>query len=136
MCIRDRMVTGNAKIPANEKAVAEITSAYEKSRAVAVTPPEAMLDSKWAYTNFGAPGKVAKRDHVADLDVTLITFENGVRLNLKKTDFEANRIRLSVRIGTGQLTEPRDKPGLALYLSRTYNEGGLGKHSADDLRRI
>jgi zinc protease len=130
------MVTGNAKIPADEKAVAEITAAYEKSRAVAVTPPEAMADSKWAYTNFGTPGKVTKREHIDDLDVTLLTFENGVRLNLKKTDFEANRIRLSVRIGSGQLTEPRDQPGLSSYLLQTYTEGGLGKHSVDDLRRI
>ncbi len=130
------MVTGNAKIPADEKAVAEITSVYEKSRAVAVTAPDAMAESKWAYTNFGAPGKVVKREHIDDLDATLITFENGVRLNLKKTDFEANSIRASVRVGGGRLTEPKDKPGLATYANQTYTEGGLGKHSVDDLRRI
>jgi zinc protease len=130
------MVSGNAKISGDNQATAAIQSAYEKSRAVAVSPPETLADAKWAYTNFGAPGKVAKRDHIADLDVTLLQFENGVRLNLKKTDFEANRIRMSVRIGNGQLTEPRDKPGLATYLGWTFTEGGLGKHSADDLRRI
>lgn len=132
------LVTGNAKIPVDdkEKALAEIKGAYEKSRAIAVTPPAAIQDAKWAYTNFGQPGKVAKREHVQDLDVTLLTFENGVRLNLKKTDFESNRIRISVRIGNGQLTEPRDKPGLAFYAGQTFTLGGLGQHSADDLRRI
>ena len=128
------LVTGNAK--PGDDATAAIASAYEKSRAVAVAPPEAVADARWAYTDFGAPGKIAKREHIDDLDLTLATFENGVRLNLKKTDFEANRIRVSVRLGTGQLTEPADRPGLAYYTNQTFTAGGLGRHSADDLRRI
>ncbi|HVS51172.1 MAG TPA: insulinase family protein [Opitutaceae bacterium] len=140
------MVTGNARIdPSSASAAAgassgvaeqAIASVYEKSRAVAVAPPEKIADTQWAYTDFGAPGKIAQRQHVDDLDLTLVRFENGVRLNLKKTDFEANRIRLNVRVGTGQLTEPRDEPGLATYTSQTFSAGGLGKHSVDDLRRI
>ena len=144
------LVTGNAKIAdgavaaaadgpaAKEAGEAEkiIAARFEKSRAVAVTPSARTEDSSWAYTDFGSPGKVAKREQVADLDLTLLTFENGVRLNLKKTDFEANSIRISVRIGHGSLIEPRDQPGLGYYAGHTYIEGGLGKHSADDLRRI
>ncbi len=130
------LVTGNAKLPAGERATAEIAAAFEKSRAIAVAAPEAMAEAKWAYTDFGPAGKVAQRDHVADLGVTRVTFENGVRLNLKPTDFEANRIRLTARLGTGRLTEPEDQPGLAVYTNQTYNAGGLGRHSADDLRRI
>jgi zinc protease len=131
------MVTGNAKIQASvatpEQAIA---STYEKSRATPVAPPETIADQAWAYTQFGAAGKIAQRQRVEDLDITLITFANGVRLNLKKTDFEANSIHINVRLGTGQLTEPRERPGLAAYTSLTYNAGGLGKHSSDDLRRI
>ena len=130
------MVTGNAKIEPADRATAVIQSAYEKSLSVPVAPPEKMTEAKWAYTDFGPAGKVAKREHIGDLDVTLLQFENGVRLNLKKTDFEANRIRMSLRLGSGQLTEPRDKPGLASYLGWTYTEGGLGRHSVDDLRQI
>ncbi len=128
------LVTGNAKIDGD--ASATIAATYEKSRAVAVAAPAAEADLRWAYTDFGAPGKIAKRDHLDDLDVTLIAFENGVRLNLKKTDFEANRIRVSVRIGTGQLTEPKSQPGLATYTGLTFTAGGLGKYSVDDLRRL
>ena len=128
------LVTGNAKIDGD--ASAAIAATYEKSRAIAVATSDTVADTKWAYTNFGAPGKIAKRDHIDDLDVTLLSFENGVRLNLKKTDFEANRIRLNVRIGTGQLTAPKTQPGLATYTGITFTAGGLGQHSADDLRRI
>ena len=128
------MVTGNAQIAGDD--VAAIRAAYDKAHAEPVAAPEAINDAKWGYTDFGAPGKVEQRRHVDDLDITLVTFANGVRLNLKKTDFEANSIRLALRIGNGQLTEPRDKPGLSAYTSQTYSAGGLGKHSADDLRRI
>lgn len=128
------LVTGNAKIEGDD--VATIRAAYEKAHAVAVTAPPKIADVKWGYTDFGPPGQVTKREHIDDLDVTLVTFANGVRLNLKKTDFEANRIRLNLRVGNGQLTEPKDKPGLAVYTGETFVAGGLGKHSADDLRRI
>ena len=130
------MVTGNARLPAGDQAVAAITAAFEKSRASAVAAPAATAEAVWGYTSFGPPGKVAQRVSLADLEVILLTFENGVRLNLKKTDFEANRIRVNVRFGGGQLTEPRDQPGLAAYAGQTFTEGGLGRHSADELRRV
>ena len=128
------MVTGNADIPGDDSAT--IQAAYEKAHAVAVTAPAKITEQTWGYTDFGQPGQVVKRDHVDDLDVTLVQFANGVRLNLKKTNFESNVIRISLRVGNGQLTEPRDKPGLSAYMSQTFVEGGLGKHSVDDLQRI
>ncbi len=127
-------VSGNVKIPGDAKAA--IAAAYETSRAVKVEPPAAEAELKWAYTDFGPAGKVAKREHVADLDLTLVTFANGVRLNLKKTPFEANRIRVVARVGRGMLTQPLDRPGLANLAGGTFVGGGLGQHSADDLRRI
>jgi zinc protease len=127
-------VSGNASIPGD--AAAAITAAYDKAHAAPVTAPQKQDDVQWKYTDFGAPGKVVQRQHVDDLDLELVTFANGVRLNLKKTDFEANRIRVGVRLGTGQLTEPKDKPGLAFFASNTFTAGGLGQHSTDDLRRI
>ncbi len=128
------MVSGNSKIDGD--AAAAITAAYTKAHEAAVAAPEKQVDLAWGYTDFGPAGKIAQRSHVDDLDITLITFENGVRLNLKKTDFAANQIQLMVRVGSGQLTEPKDQPGLANYASGTYTPGGLGKLSADDLRRV
>ncbi|MBA2432191.1 MAG: insulinase family protein, partial [Chthoniobacterales bacterium] len=128
------MVSGNAKIEGDPSAA--ITAAYEQARRVAVAPPEGNEQDTWAYTHFGAPGEITKREHIADLDIHLITFANGVRLNLKKTDFEAGRISLGARIGHGSITEPPDQRGLAALAGGTFAAGGLGKHSADDLRRI
>jgi zinc protease len=131
---RNVLVTGNAKIEGD--APSAILAAYGESTAVAVTAPEARADVPWAYTNFGPPGKVAHREYLADLDVTLVTFENGVRVNLKKTDFSANRVSVNLSVGVGRLTEPSTQPGLGIYAARTQLGGGLGKHSADELRRV
>lgn len=127
-------VFGNAVIEG--EAEAAIRSAYEASRSQPVAPPAATTEVAFAYTDFGAPGTVTTRTEVEDLGISLITFANGVRFNLKPTDFEAGRIRMSVRLGAGQLTEPADKPGLSFFTGNVFVEGGLGKHSSDDLRRI
>jgi len=127
-------VSGNAAIAGDP--VAAIVRAYGDARSVAVKPPEAKAVLKFAYTDFGPPGQIAAQRQVDDLGITLATFANGVRVNLKKTDFEANRIRLNVRVGAGRLLESQDEPGLAFFADSTFTAGGLGKHSADDLERI
>ena len=127
-------VTGNVKIPG--AATAAIALAYDQAHAVAITRPEADKRLEWGYGDFGPAGAIAKREHIADLDVVLITFENGTRLNLKRTDFEAGRIRLSARVGNGGMTVPAEKRGLGMLAANTFVPGGLGKHSADDLRQL
>jgi zinc protease len=128
------MVTGDAKIFGD--APTAIAAKYNEAHAVAITAPDADRKSAWGYTDFGAPGEIAKREHVADLDIELVTFKNGVRLNLKKTDFEAGRIAASARAGNGAMTEPVSQRGLAALAFGTFTRGGLGKHSADDLRDL
>lgn len=126
-------ITGNLKL---DQAEQQIAAAYEASRAVAVQPPAKIEDAQFAYTAFGAPGTVKQEQKVDDLGTTLLQFANGVRLNLKPTDFEAGRVRVSVRVGGGRLTEPKELPGLAFFAGNTFLLGGLGKHSADDLQRV
>ena len=100
-------------------------------------PPPVSVVPVWGYSDFGPAGAVASRTHVDDLDFTEVAFANGVRLNLKKTNFEKNAVRVAARLGTGQLTEPAaTEPGLSTFASLTFSVGGLGKHSLDDLQRV
>jgi len=128
------MVSGNAQIPGD--AAAAIAAAYQASHAVAVQAPAVQADRQFAYRDFGPPGAILSRQRVEDLDLTEVVFANGVRVNLKKTPFEANRIRIRVRVGGGEMTEPKDEPGLGAFTGITFSAGGLGRHSADDLQRI
>ncbi|MGC4071259.1 MAG: insulinase family protein [Nibricoccus sp.] len=131
-------VMGNVKIDTTAGASpdAQILAAYEKARAVAVAAPKKTADAAFAYTDFGPAGKVTSHKHVDDLDLELVSFANNVRLNIKKTSFEAGKIRTIIRVGGGRLTEPKNQPGLSLFTRAVFTTGGLGKHSFDEVQRI
>ncbi|MCE9519074.1 MAG: insulinase family protein [Verrucomicrobia bacterium] len=126
-------IGGNLKLDDAEKT---ILAAYQESRKTPVSAPQQDTEAHFAYAEFGAPGKIMKRVEVKDLEVTQVIFENGVRANLKKTDFEKNSVRLLVNFGGGKLSAPSDKPGLIPYTQSVFEAGGLEKHSVDDLRRL
>jgi zinc protease len=126
-------VGGNLKL---DDASNTILAAYKESAKVEVAAPKQEDDAVFAYTNFGAPGKVAKREEVKDLEITQVVFENGVRVNLKKTDFEQKSVRVLAHFGGGKLEVPSDKPGILPFAQSVFTSAGLEKHSVDDLRRI
>jgi len=127
------MVTGNLEL---EKANETILAAYKKSEATAVEPPEVIEEKAFAYSELPEPGKIAKKNVVEDIEVTQLTLENGVRVNLKVTDFEDETIHVKARFGGGRLVEPKDKPGLAFFASSIFSDGGLGAHDADAIKRL
>jgi zinc protease len=124
-------VSGNAKI---EEPVAAIQSAYDESKAVAVTAPEEKAIGEFAYAKLPEPGTVAERKEVEDLGVTQLRFANNVRVNLKVTEFEDAVVYVKARIGGGLLTEP--SPGLSFLLGSIFTKGGLEAHSDDDLQAL
>ena len=129
-------VFGNTDLGTDAAPAVAISQAYEAAESTEVAPPAERADTPWAYTDFGPAGTVASRREVTDLGITEVAFANGVRLNLKRTDFEAGTISVLARVGIGQLDEPRDQPGLAFFGNVAFTAGGLGRHSADELRRI
>jgi zinc protease len=129
-------VFGNTDLGAPDVARATIAAAFTAAETLHVSPPAERADAPWAYENFGPAGEIAERRDIADLEISQVVFANGARLNLKRTDFEAGVISLRARVGVGQLTEPRDQPGLAFFAGAAFTASGLGQHSADELRRI
>lgn len=119
-----------------ENAEKELSALFEDSRGKPVTAPAARAQAPFAYTNFGKPGTVTSRKEIKDLGVTQLVLSNQVRVNLKPTDFEKGKIRVFTRIGSGQLTQPKDSPMLDVFATAIFEGGGLGKHSNDDLQEI
>lgn len=126
-------VSGKSEI---DKPEATILAALGESAKVAVAPLAESGAGAFAYNDFGAPGRVVEDRRVADLDIRLVRFANNVRLNLKKTDFEKDRVRVSIRIGGGALEFGKDKPGLAMFMNSAFAAGGLQKHRFDDLQSV
>jgi zinc protease len=114
----------------------QLGDVYQASRALAVTQPSARDQQAFAYTDFGPPGTVVDDRTIADLGIRTVRFANGVLLNLKKTDFEANRVRYSLRIDGGELHFGKENAPLARLMRSAYVSGGLEKHDIEDLRSI
>ena len=106
------------------------------SNQVAVSAPDQSAAKAFAYDNFGTPGKIAKNAVIADLGIRTLTFANGVKLNIKKTDFEKGKIRFALRFGGGTLTVPQDKASFGIFMNNMAAIGGLKEHSYDELTRI
>jgi zinc protease len=119
-----------------ENATLDMAALFEDSRGVPVEPPAARAVQVFDYTDFGTPGEASVRSEVEDLGITQVVLSNQIRVNLKRTDFERGKIRIAARIGSGKLTQPRDKPMLDVLARQVFEGGGLGRYSLDDLRQI
>ncbi|MDE0571162.1 MAG: insulinase family protein [Verrucomicrobiales bacterium] len=131
----DRQIFIGGNIELN-KADSQIQKAYLSSKLKEVNPPKKEDKAEFAYKNFGKPGQIVERKEDEVLGVVQLRFSNNVRLNLKKTDYEKDSISIGARIGSGMLSVPKDKPGLATVASAIFTAGGLKQHSTDELRRI
>lgn len=117
---------------------AALLAAYHASRqqplpAAAKPDPNEL---EFRYADFGRPGLVAQRRTEADLQVELMTFANGVRLNLRPSDFEPHHFRLSARIGRGVADLPKDKPGLGTLASKLVLVSDLGRNTREEVERL
>lgn len=113
-----------------------IAAALAESAAVAVTPPAETAAVQFAYGDWGAPGKVVADTTVANLGIRTVRFENGLQLNLKRTEFEPGKVAFALRIGEGLAGFPAERQGLRDMLPFVAGVDGLAAHDADELRRV
>lgn len=87
----------------------------------------------WAYTDFGKPGRVARREVVTNPDFVRLHFQNGAILNFKRTDFEADRTAVRVQFGSGQEEFGSTGMMLASIAAGIFPSGGLGRMEYEDI---
>lgn len=114
---------------------AALRDAFQKAMATPVSAyvPEAV--KPWPYADFGPAGLVASRKFVADLGVTLVEFENGVKLTIKPLPSNKDLINIRVRVGLGRLQMPMhviDASDMGLSL---WSSGGLRKMTVTEQAR-
>ena len=131
------LVTGNAVL-GDDKTKPEKTLwiALNESKNVKISKPSETKEVSFPYLpEPKEKGEIWSQKTIPDLGILEVTFKNGVRLNLKKTDFAANEIRLKAIFGPGKSAEPENKPGLALFSEAVINESGLGRLERDEIER-
>jgi zinc protease len=116
----------------------KLTAAWAESGKVEVAAPPELAEQSFAYASDAKIEGVEMRRlaPVEDLGLTQLVFANGVKLNVKPTDFRERQVMVQARFGHGQAgIKPGEAP-LATMVQQVFDAGGLGKHSQDDLRRL
>jgi zinc protease len=112
-----------------------LRAAWDEDMAAPIAASEAQNVGAFAYTDFGTPGTVVADSVEPRTGIREVRFANGVRLNLKKTALEADRIRFVLNLDGGDMLASREHP-LATAMVSTLPAGGLGKHTQDQLASL
>jgi len=118
-----------------DDAESKLEKAYQDSRAIKVVPRADDVVTEFAYTEFGPASKIRVRGEIEDIEITTVEFENNVRLNIKKTDYEKDVIRISAKMGAGSFTYP-DIRGFNSYIGTILSLSGLEAHTVDDIATL
>lgn len=111
------------------KALRDAWNAAAKAK---LTPPQAKAAGAFAYTDFGAAGQVVADSTEPRFGIRQVRFANGVMLNLKRTDLTKDRVQVRLSVDGGNMLATRSDP-LATQMMGVFGQGGLGKHSKDEL---
>lgn len=114
-----------------------LNQTFQLAEAAQLAPPQVEMAKAWPYTNFGPAGKVVERKDLADLGVTLVRFQNGVRLTVKPTKFRDSQVLVRVRLGHGLLDLPKNRP-TPIWAANWggFTEGGLKDLSTEEIDQV
>ena len=132
--LKDPLIRFQGRTPPAGGAEA-IRAAWNAAARVKLTRGTDGANAGFAYTDFGAPGAVVEDSREPLLGIRTVRFANNVMLNLKRTELEADRVQLSLAIDGGELLDTRTNPH-ATEMTGVLAQGGLGKHSQDELQSI
>lgn len=133
VCVRSEIANAGLSTGDPNQAVRAV---YDRSFSAKLERPPPPRPVAFAYGGPNRENKPIDIKHDAFSGVELLRFANGVKFNFKHSDFETDTIRINIRFGSGRLSEPPDKPGLALLTEPFFLNGGLGKHSMANIREL
>ena len=111
---------------------------YDASQKTVLALPESLKQSSFqsVIQNVRDSKIIDTRFH-KNLEVESIRLDNNVRINLKKTDFDKNRILVHVSLGYGLMDFIHTPyPGLNLFLTSSFVASGLKQCDHATLNRI
>lgn len=113
-----------------------VMAALAQSQTTAVAGTEQAQSQTWPYTDFGPASPVVEQTQIADLGVTSVRFQNGVRLIIKPTDYRDDEVLIAVNLAGGRLAMPNDRVLPVWAAGPALIEGGLGQISREDMEAV
>jgi zinc protease len=105
-----------------------LLAAWQENEAAAPLAAYArQAEARWAYWEFGKPGKVAKREVMTNPDFIRLHFRNGVVVNFKPTSLQSGGVEIRVRFGHGERGLDKATRVPAGIAASVFPMGGLGK---------
>ena len=132
------LITGNADLKNSSQKTpqSQIRDVYLAASGTVVNRPAVEKVGSFPYLPMPEDrGKIVSRDVIEDLGITRIQLANGLRINLKRTDYKTNEILANLIFGHGRSAEPQRLPGISLLAEATLNESGLGKMNSNELEQ-
>src|SRR5690606_36416355 len=86
-----------------EGGAAALRAAWNERVAAEIVAGDTAALGEWGYADFGAPGTIVSDTVEPLLGIRTIRFDNGLRLNLKQTDLQRDRIAIQLNVDGGQL---------------------------------
>lgn len=83
-----------------------------------------------------AGGKIASQETLENIGVTEITFENGARVILKPTDFQAGQLSLSAYSPGGHSNVSDEKYQSSMMASQIIVSSGIGPYDANQMEKF
>lgn len=128
-------VTGNLDLGRMGQARQKIAAVWQESNKRPVKPVGQKSSAVFPYLKFSPAAAIVAQKQVRDLGLVQIALSNGVRLNLKKTAYDAGTVLINVAFGQGQAGQPQESPGLARLAEEVINESGFGSMDKQTLAR-
>ena len=132
------LITGNAELTTSSSKApqTQIRDVFLAAASTVVDRPAVERIGSFPYLPIpDDTGKIDSQDVVEDLGITRIRLSNGIRINLKRTDYKANEVLVNLVFGHGRSAEPRMLPGISLLAEATVNESGLGGMNSNELEQ-
>lgn len=112
-----------------------LLNSYETVLAQVVEKPAVDIKKAWPYTQFGEAAKITSETQLADIGVTQLTYANGLKVNIKPTDYKDNEILITVRFDGGITTIPYDKSTVLTATNWVgLFDGGLGQLDSEEIK--
>lgn len=94
------------------------------------------MATEFAYQDFGEAGEIISEDYLQYVDAHLVKFANNVRLNFKQTDFDEDRVLVSIDFGEGIMSTPRKDEGLRRMMFGVLGGSGYEAHTVSETQRL
>ena len=108
-----------------ESTVAKTINTYLQKQALLYPPREETPSAEFKRPPKGEKSAVLSREKFPKLQLTQITLDNGLKLNLRPTKYASDLIHLSLTFGRGIHSTPTHHPALKALARSSYSFSGI-----------